>query len=121
MKLDTKALGLRIKEYRLKNELTQEKLAEMIGVGVSHISNLEVGNTTPSLSTFINLAIALHVSTDSLLCDSLRESQPTGNEKNLVIVEACDDFEARFLTELMKSSLQVYRNDRKRRINQENK
>ena len=60
-------IGDRIRMYRQQLNLTQQQLAQKIGVRNSVISFYEVGDRTPSAAVIKNLAIALHVSTDQLL------------------------------------------------------
>lgn len=60
-------LGTRIKELRKKNDLTQEKLADFLGVTYKAVSKWECGITVPDLSLIVPLAKLLHVSTDELL------------------------------------------------------
>ena len=69
-------IGRRIKEARTKHGLTQEQLAEKIDITIVYMSELERGVKLPSLTLFVNIAEALHVSTDSLLRDDLE----TGKE-----------------------------------------
>ena len=68
MNLDYKELGKRIKEQRLKQHLTQEKLGEIVGVNTSNISHIERAATQVSLSSLVN---ALDTTLDCLVCDSL--------------------------------------------------
>ena len=49
----------RIKEYRAKYNLTQEKLAEVVGVRRETIISLEQGKYNPSLKLAHNVARAL--------------------------------------------------------------
>ena len=58
-------LGLRIKELRIKNGLSQEKLAELINMDRRSISNIECGNTFP-LSSLSLIAKALNTDLKSL-------------------------------------------------------
>ena len=59
---DTKKLiGARIKELRKKAGLTQEKLAERVGLDARHLSRLEVGRHFPSLDSLERIAGALNV------------------------------------------------------------
>ena len=71
MELDYKAIGKRVKIARIKADLTQEKLAEQIELSPTHLSNIETGTTKVSLTTIVNIANALSVSVDDLLCDSV--------------------------------------------------
>ncbi len=56
----------RIKEYRAKNNLTQEKLAEMVGVRRETIIFLEQGKYNPSLRLAYSVAKALHTTIEEL-------------------------------------------------------
>ena len=71
MDLDYKELGKRIKEQRLKQHLTQEKLGEIVGVNTSNISHIERAATQVSLSSLVKIANALDTTLDCLVCDSL--------------------------------------------------
>ena len=56
----------RIKEYRAKYNLTQEKLAELAGVRRETIIFLEQGKYNPSLRLAGNVARLLNVSIEEL-------------------------------------------------------
>ena len=56
----------RIREYRAKLNLTQEKLAEMVGVRRETIIFLEQGRYNPSLRLAHNVARALQTTIDEL-------------------------------------------------------
>lgn len=60
-------LGLRIKMLRTEKGLTQEKLAEALGVSLEHIGKIERGKRTPSLDLVIAMAKFFCVRTDYLL------------------------------------------------------
>ncbi len=60
-------IGQKIKELRRKNDMTQEKLADFLGVTYQSVSKWETGITMPDLSLIVPLARLLHVSTDELL------------------------------------------------------
>jgi len=60
-------IGQRIKQLRKKNDLTQEKLADLLGVTYQSVSKWECGTTMPDLAMIVPLARVLHVSTDDLL------------------------------------------------------
>ncbi len=60
-------LGQRIKTLRKKNDLTQEKLADYLGVTYQSVSKWETGTTMPDLGLIVPLAKLLHVSADELL------------------------------------------------------
>lgn len=56
----------RIKEFRAKCNLTQEKLAEMVGVRRETIIFLEQGKYNPSLKLAHNVAKALNATIDEI-------------------------------------------------------
>lgn len=60
-------IGKRIKELRKKKDLTQEKLADMLGITHKAVSKWECGMTIPDISMIVPLARLLNVSTDELL------------------------------------------------------
>jgi len=60
-------IGQRIKELRKQNDLTQEKMADFLGVTYQSVSKWETGITMPDLGMIVPLAKLLHVSTDELL------------------------------------------------------
>ncbi len=60
-------IGLRIRELRRKNDLTQEKLADFLGVTYQSVSKWECGTTLPDLAMIVPLARILQVSADELL------------------------------------------------------
>lgn len=69
--MNKKALGRKLKRYRLKANLTQEALATKIGKGKNYISDLERGIKKPSLDVFVSLAKTLNASADYLLKESI--------------------------------------------------
>lgn len=65
--MDKVAIGSRLREARNMVKLTQEQLAEKVGIGTTYISDIERGAKFPSLSLFIKIVDALGVSSDFIL------------------------------------------------------
>ncbi len=61
-----KHMKTRIAEYRARLNLTQEKLAEMVGVRRETIIFLEKGKYNPSLKLAYNVARALNTTIEEL-------------------------------------------------------
>ncbi|MBP3627122.1 MAG: helix-turn-helix transcriptional regulator [Clostridia bacterium] len=61
------AIGSRLREARSMVKLTQEQLAEKVGIGTTYISDIERGAKFPSLNLFIKIVDALGVSSDFIL------------------------------------------------------
>ena len=73
--INYKALGAKIKEYRKKENITQEQLAEMADISLSHMSNVETASVSVSLPALKLIADALGVTIDELLVDSYSKKQ----------------------------------------------
>ena len=58
-----------IKKFREKNHLTQEQLAEKLGVQRTTVTLWELGINTPRTPTLLKLAYVLKCSVTDLLCD----------------------------------------------------
>lgn len=61
----------RIKEARLNNKLTQEQLAEKIGVAKSTLAGYEKGNREPNLETTIKIMTVLGIDANYLWQDEM--------------------------------------------------
>lgn len=64
-----KTLGERLKEYRTECKMTQEFVAERLGVSRQAVSKWESGITDPSTSNLISLAKLYEVSVEDILRD----------------------------------------------------
>lgn len=67
--LDFKSIGIRIQHYRIKNNLTQTELAELIGTNQKHLSRIEGGYHRSTFDTIVAISRALHISVDALIAD----------------------------------------------------
>ena len=63
-------IGQRIRRYRKACGLSQEALAQKVGISVTHMSHIETGNTKLSLPVLAKIAEELSVGTDALLSDA---------------------------------------------------
>lgn len=59
--------GTRLREIRLKRGLSQQALAERLGVAQTQISGMEVGIKVPNLFTVLRLAVALECKVTELV------------------------------------------------------
>lgn len=67
------ALGRRIRKARKIKNLTQEQLAEAVGLSLSFIGHIERGSRTASLKTVMDIANVLKTTPDRLLTDSIAQ------------------------------------------------
>lgn len=64
-------IGRICQEYRLKNNLTQNQVAELTGLEPRHISQIERGLSKGSIDTLIKLCNAYKITPDIILYDLL--------------------------------------------------
>ena len=64
--IDYEKLGMRIKDIRMRRNLTQDNLAQLVDCNVSHISNVENAHTKVSLIALLAIANALDTTIDYL-------------------------------------------------------
>ena len=96
-KLDIdKVLGEVFKEYRVKNKLTQEKIAEKLGISVKYISRIENGTGGVKVETLVNymniLWITPNVIFEKLIVNKQLESQLQLSKKASKLSEEKIDF-----------------------------
>lgn len=72
--MDYKKLGKRIREERLRLNLTQAQLAEAIDISDTYMGAIERGERSLTLDTLVRLVNRLEVTVDYLLCDSVADS-----------------------------------------------
>ncbi len=111
MELDYKAIGKRIKIARIKADLTQERLAEMVEISPTHMSNVETGTTRVSLSAIVSLANALSVTVDDLLCDSVIKAKVQFEKDIASILSDCDEYEVRMIKDMAQALKATLRRD----------
>lgn len=101
--LDYTLIGQRIRRYRRAHRLSQEQLAERIGISVAHMSRIETGNTKLSLSILVKIALALDVQTDDLLTDTHSIRSQTLDQLS-ALLEGCTEAEMRVICDLAKTA-----------------
>lgn len=71
--VDYKDFGHRVRILRRKLSLTQEELAEQVGISASFMGHIERGSRIASLETLVALCNTLKVSPQMLLTASLED------------------------------------------------
>ena len=89
--LDFARIGKRIKDTRLNKRLTQEYIANMADVNVSHISNIENNRVKVSLSTLVQICNALGTTVDYILSDEYTEPDSSIEQEILLKLHFCSD------------------------------
>lgn len=83
-------IGQRIRRYRKACGLSQEALAQKVGISVTHMSHIETGNTKLSLPVLAKIAEELSVGADALLSDA---PKPDKAKLSAEVQEILDSFE----------------------------
>jgi transcriptional regulator with XRE-family HTH domain len=102
-KIEYYSIGQRVRKYRKAYNLSQEQLAEQIGISTTHLSHIETGNTKLSLPVLVRLADALNVQTDELLYEQEKNSKSSAKEEILNILDSCSTKESYILLDILKS------------------
>ena len=76
--MDTALLGKSIRSNRDRLRLTQEQLAELLGVSSHYIYELERGLKLPSLPMLVTMAEVFHCGIDALLSNETEEGGEDG-------------------------------------------
>ena len=81
--VDYKAVGLRIKTLRLKNNIYQTELAKNIGVSQTHMSNIESGRAGLTLENLVKMTNIFNCGIDDIVFGeekAKKETQTTSLE-----------------------------------------
>lgn len=105
-------LGAHIKEVRKRRNMTQEILAELVGVTSQHISNIETGKTKVSLSTFIKIVNELNIPPEMVLAECMRFETPASKSEIMDIIQDCSQMELKILAEIIESSKIIIRKNK---------
>ena len=73
----TKNIGKKIKLARINSKLTQEELAEEIGISARYVSQLERGLAFGSANTIVNLCKILNIDSNFLFDDLINTETNT--------------------------------------------
>lgn len=70
--MDQRSIGRLMQQYREKAGLSQEQLAEAVGLSAIFISFIERGVKKPSLDKFVEIVNVLNITADQLLVGVLK-------------------------------------------------
>ena len=101
--VDYKDIGRRIRTVRLQQKITQEQLAEAVGVCVTHISHIETGNSIPSIQVLVDIINTLHCSADDLLCINIEKDRPIVSGWISDLLSDCSTDEVKLIADTVTS------------------
>lgn len=110
--IDYASIGQKVKQIRLRKGVTQEQLAEAVGVGVTHISHLETGSGTVSLKVFLTIVNYLECSADEILCKEINTARPIVDSWLAELVADCDATEIKIISDTVAALKQTLRKNK---------
>lgn len=110
--IDYASIGQKVKQIRLRKGVTQEQLAEAVGVGVTHISHLETGSGTVSLKVFLAIVNYLECSADEILCKEIHTARPIVDNWLAELVSDCDQSEIKIIADTVVTLKKSLRKNR---------
>lgn len=94
---DFQIISANLKYLREKSGYTQEQLAEITGLSVSHISKVEAGLRRVGMKTYISILQALNVEGNDYINLAVKDSNENNIKQFLAIIEGCSEAERTFL------------------------
>ena len=97
-------IGQRIRRFRKAHSLSQEELAEKVGISTTHMSLIETGNTKLSLAVLVKIALTLEVNTDDILFEQSVINKSSLTEQILELLEDCSPQELIIIFDIIKAT-----------------
>ena len=87
-------------------QVTQEDLAEKMGVSCNYISNIERSRSKPSVDTLVDICNVLEVTADYVLLDSVYASKVMMMDEIAEKLKKCSDKNIRIISSIISTILQ---------------
>ena len=104
-KIDKTDFGKRLKECRLSKGYSIQKVSDAVGISRNYYFQLENGDKTPSLDTFILLANYLNVTSDELLRDCLNKKAEIRQNLLLSLISTLSEIDQQHIETLLKEEI----------------
>lgn len=99
--LDLPGIGMRIRTAREKLGLTREQFAEAVDLSALYIGQIERGQRTMSLNTFVRILECLHVDPNDIIFGE-QEEQKVDTSVVQALLEKCNEREMKLAEEMLK-------------------
>lgn len=106
--LITMQLAARLIQLRKQKGLSQQALADAVGLHVTQIKRYEAGATQPSLEALKKIAITLGITTDFLLFDNTERNPDDELRLQFDVITRLDEEEKRIIRELIDGMILKY-------------
>lgn len=111
--MDYKRLGKRIREERLRLNLTQAQLAEEIDISDTYMGAIERGERSLTLDTLVRLVNRLGVTVDYMLTDSVSDTDSNIMEQFKQIID-CQPLERKQMAiNVLRTIFSYFENENK--------
>lgn len=104
MSINFKIIGLRIKESRMQNQMSQAELAERINMSVVYISYIETAKKRASLEALVRIANVLGVTVDYLLTSNQANDSAEYQTDLTRLKEDCSSYDKRIIYEIASAT-----------------
>ena len=102
--MDYYVIGQNIRKVRKAKNLSQEELAEKIGISTTHMSHIETGNTKLSLPVLVDIAAVLEVRTDDLLNPERNATTSDAAKDMTELLEGCSVQQTKVIMDIVKAT-----------------
>ena len=100
--IDYKVIGKRVKEARMKANMTQQTLGEMIDASTVYLSRIERGQTHVNLKRLMQISIALKVPIQYIIAGATEESEIYLNREFQELLSECTPDKQRLIYNIAK-------------------
>ena len=87
--IDYATIGKRIQSRRQERNITQEKLAEQVGISVVYLSKIENGRVYPTLETLSNICTELDTELAEILINTEIARKDYANDRVVELFNSC--------------------------------
>ncbi len=95
-------LGNAIRNARIENHLSQEALAEIIGITPTHLKHIESEHRKPSIDVLFKLAETLHLSLDNIVFPE-EDTYKLKRQEVYTLLPFCTEKELQIIIDLIRS------------------
>ncbi|EJA3100963.1 helix-turn-helix transcriptional regulator [Vibrio vulnificus] len=106
------SLAKRLITLRKEKGLTQQQMADVLGMHVNSLKKYEAGQAQPSLDAIKKIAIALHVSTDFLLFEEHERGPSDDLALQLEAISQMPEGELMVILDVLESLIIKYQSRR---------
>lgn len=107
MSINYKQIGEVIRIARIRQNFTQEQLAEIVDVSVTHISNIETSRTKVGLCTLIRISNSLSIAADELFYGNIAGCNITPYHRFYSLLANCSEEELSLLFDYLRAGKEI--------------